>query len=463
MSEGMFPGRESARATPLDVLIVEDEPDIRASLADVLSDRGHHITAASNGAEAMALLDTRRFDIAICDVRLPKVNGLEIFHRIRHESPSSDVILMSAYGTVEEAVGAMKEKAAHYLAKPFRADILLDLVDRITDQKHLRRVLEAPDPASEVAIMGSSPVIVRVRELISTIALSDAAVLVTGESGTGKELVAGSLHAQSLRAAGPLVAVNCAAFPETLLEAELFGHERGAFTGAMQRRAGRFEAAKGGTLFLDEVAEMSLAAQVKLLRVLEQGACQRLGSNDEVPIDVRLISATNVDVGHAIESGALRADIYHRLKVFNIHLPPLRERRSDIPLLMKHMFTKLTKRPGTELHVTPAAWAALRHYDFPGNVRELRHVVEHALILGNGELIELEHLPEEFRGGATSWGARPSRLSLPDAVREFEKEFLLRGLQHCGGQKARTAELLGISRKTLWQKMKRYGIALDDD
>jgi DNA-binding NtrC family response regulator len=465
MVERLKPAPREAELLSLDVLLVDDEPDILEALTEVLVDCGHNVTTAASGMDAMACLDRRRFDVAICDVRLPQVDGIQLLHRIRSESPASDVILISAFGTVEEAVSAMKDKAAHYLTKPFRSQVLVDLVDRITQQKQLMRVLDSPAEVPGASIMGSSPRMQRVRELIATIASSDASVLITGESGTGKELVARALHEQSARATAPLVAVNCAAFPETLLEAELFGYERGAFTGAQQRRVGRFEAAQGGTLFLDEVAEMSLSAQVKLLRVLEQGACHRLGSNEEIPIDVRLVSATNVDVNIAVEEGVLRADFYHRLKVFQIHLPPLRERLGDLPVLIKDIHGELSsgldQRPGEPLTFSPAAWAALQHYDFPGNVRELKHIIEHAMVLSGGAQVELEHLPGEVRGDARAHEARPHLLPLQDALGDFEREYLLRCLRHCDGQKARTAELLGISRKTLWKKLKRYALELD--
>ncbi|MEQ9318715.1 MAG: sigma-54 dependent transcriptional regulator [Polyangiaceae bacterium] len=442
----------------LDILIVEDEPDILELLSEALETRGHRITPIDDGAKAMSCLDRRRFDVAICDVRLPNVDGMRIFRRIRRESPSSQVILMSAYGSVAEAVSAMQEDATHYLAKPFETAVLLRLVDRIAEQRELETALADTDPSCAASVLiGESPSMVRLRELITNIGPTDASVVLTGESGTGKELVAREIHRLSRRADRPLVAINCAAFPDTLLEAELFGHERGAFTGAQGRREGRFYSADGGTLFLDELGEMPLPAQVKLLRVLEEGRYQRLGSNESVAVDVRLVSATNVDVKEAVQQGKLREDIYHRLKVFQLQVPPLRERLADLPLLLRHFHALLRGEEAGPLRVSPRAWAALRHYRYPGNVRELKHILEHALVLSGSEEIDLCHLPEELRGESPSLERSPMP-SLAEAASEFEREYLLRALRRCEWHKSKTAEMLDISRKTLWHKLKLYDI-----
>jgi DNA-binding NtrC family response regulator len=450
---------------PLDILLVEDEPDILEALEEVLREHGHRVTTASDGAQAMSQLDAHNFDLAICDVRLPKVDGLKIFRRIRSDAPDSQVILMSAYGTVAEAVDAIKEKAAHYLAKPFRVETMLELVDRIAHEHQLRRSLlqahEARD--DELELVGSSPSIVRLRQKIQAIAKSDAAVLITGESGTGKELVVRLLHQASERASGPLVAVNCAAFPETLLEAELFGHEKGAFTGAHARREGRFRAANGGTLFLDEVADMSPAAQAKLLRALEDGSYQPIGSDATIRVDVRIVSATNIDIKKAVESGRFREDIFHRLKVFQLHVPPLRERRSDLPLLMEHFRRRVAPNGEAPVRIAPRAWAALRSYPFPGNIRELKHMVEHALVLSAGSEIDVEHLPDEIRGDQPEQKTRLSLRPLGEATEEFEREYIKSALRRYGWRRTHTANVLGISRKTLWQKMRQLGIGDDEN
>jgi len=455
------PSREDVdhAAPELDILLVEDELDIREVLARTLERAGYHVTAVADGRDAMETLDGSHFDVAICDVRLPHVDGMRILERLRRESPETQVIMMSAYGSVAQAVSAIKQRAVHYLAKPFESKVLLQLVDEIRARRRLEIALEGEREDGESVLVGTSPAIRRLRDLIQSIADSDASVLLTGESGTGKELVAREIHRLSGRAEGPLVAVNCAAFPDTLLEAELFGHERGAYTGADKSRDGRFGAANGGTLFLDELGEMPLAAQVKLLRVLEEGRYQRLGSNATTEVDVRIISATNVNVREAIDGGKLREDIYHRLKVFHLHLPPLRERLGDLPELLGHFHRLLGRDVGADepLRIAPRAWAALRHHDYPGNVRELKHVLEHALVLSGGGEIDLEHLPEELGGGVCEPRETPM-LSLAAATAEFEREYLLRALRRCGWHKSKTADMLNIARKTLWQKLKQHRI-----
>jgi DNA-binding NtrC family response regulator len=450
-----------ASFAPLDILLVEDEPEILELLEEAMLIGGDHVTAVDDGAKAMACLDAKQFDVAVCDVRLPKVDGMRIFHRMRDESPSSAVILMSAYGSVADAVAAMKDDATHYLAKPFSIDALREVLERIRQQHMLRRELGDTNPSSDdeasSLLVGNMPSMVRLREVIRTIAASDASVVLTGESGTGKELVAREIHRLSGRAHKPLVALNCAAFPDALLEAELFGHERGAYTGAHNARDGRFGAADGGTLFLDELAELPLAAQAKLLRVLEDGCYQRLGSSKSISADVRIVSATNGDVQEALENGRLRADIYHRLKVFHLELPALRERRGDLPLLIRHFYEKLRGTAAPAVQITPRAWAALRHYAYPGNVRELKHIIEHALVLSGCERFDISHLPQELSGRSPS-PSSDTLQTLPSAVAAFEREYLLRALRRCNGHKAHTAALMGISRKTLWQKLKLYQV-----
>jgi DNA-binding NtrC family response regulator len=447
----------------LDVLLVEDDPDICSTLEEVLRGQGHRVTVAKDGAQAMRSLDARRFDLAICDVRLPKVDGLHIFRRIRQDQPESQVILMSAYGTISEAVNAMSEKAAHYLSKPFDLDVLVELVDRIAQENHLRRALQGAQgqlgDAEAAVLVGSSSAMHELRRRVKAIARSDAAVLITGESGTGKELVVKLLHRASDRASAPLVAVNCAAFPDTLLEAELFGHEKGAFTGALMKREGRFRAAEGGTLFLDEVAEMSPAAQAKLLRVLEDGTYQPLGSDTTYKVDVRVVSATNIDVKTAVKEGRFREDIYHRLKVFHLHVPPLRERRADLPLLIEHFRRAIVGQGRPPLRISPLAWSALRSYPFPGNIRELKHVIEHALVLSGGDEIDVDHLPDEVRGERIASANASAVRPLGDVMGEFERDYIISALERNRWRRAATAAALGVSRKTLWQKMREHNIA----
>jgi len=433
-------------------------------VGDALRDAGYRVTMASNGAEALSLISSNVFDVMICDIRLPKVDGLSLFRRVRQESPGTDVILMTAYANVADAVVALKEGAYDYLTKPFDIDEILLQIGRIAGQRKLKRELaearaELSNRKAGPDIIGRSPPMLRLLGRMETIAQSDAPVLITGESGTGKELVARSLHEHSTRRAKAFVAVNCAAFPETLLEAELFGHERGAFTGAVKRREGRFKAADGGTLLLDEIAEIPLPAQAKLLRVLQEGSIEPLGTNESMRVDVRIISATHRNLRDRIQQGRFREDLYYRLNVLDIEIPPLRERRGDLPLLLQYFLQRYTP-PGKPIpSLSPRAWAVLSQYPFPGNVREFSHAIEHAVVLAAGKEIDLEHLPGGIAGAleATPPPA-PTLRSLGIALKEFEREYLTRALVQSSGKRMRAAEILGISRKNLWEKLRMHGI-----
>jgi DNA-binding NtrC family response regulator len=470
----------------LAILLVEDEPEIAEPIAEALRREGHHLTVVSHGDRALKRLDEEVYDLLVCDIRLPGADGLSIFRRVREAQPEAKVILMSAYGSVAEAVAAVKDHAVDYLAKPFAMSELLSAVHQVGEERRLTRSLaharERVDTyEGEAIIIGETPAMMSLVARIRAVADSDAPVLITGETGTGKELVARALHAQSSRRSKPFVDVNCAAFQDTLLEAELFGHERGAFTGADRRRDGRFRTADGGTLFLDEVGEMSPSAQAKMLRSLQDGSFQPLGSSTTIRVDVRTIAATNVDLRARIAESRFREDLFYRLKVFHLHVPALRERRADLPLLAEYFCRQLAvpadgapeSSGGRRTPViTPRAWAALSHYRFPGNVRELKHALRHALVLSNGGDIDLEHLPEEVRGraGAEVRGlggvavVGPASLQpLEAAQRQFEREYLLRALREADWNRTRVAQLLGISRKTLWQKLRRLGIEAGSD
>jgi DNA-binding NtrC family response regulator len=450
--------------TALDILLVGDEAQVQTSAGGTLTAAGHRVTLAATEARARALLEASVFDVVIADVNLKKGDGLAVFRHVHATSPATDVILMTDYGKVADAVAALKEGAYDYVMKPFDIDIIgLRLAHiaerrRLADELTLARAATARLP--ETSIIGRTPAMVRLTERIGTMAASDASVLITGETGTGKELVAHSLHDRSPRAAKPFVAVNCAAFPEALLEAELFGHERGAFTGAATKREGRFKAADGGTLFIDEVAEMPLTAQVKVLRVLQDGIVEPLGTNKSTHVDVRVITATHRNLKERIAQGLFREDLYYRLKVLDVAIPPLRERRGDLPLLVDH-FLRRHHRPGAAIPViSPGAWAALGQYAFPGNVRELEHAIEHAVVLAQGREIGVEHLPSDIGGSAALNPASSGSLrTLAEASNEFEREYLLRALALSSGKKARAAEALGISRKNLWEKLKAHGIS----
>jgi two-component system, NtrC family, response regulator AtoC len=464
-------GFPAAHAGSLDVLLVDDEPDLRLVLADALRDAGHRVTMATDGAQALDLVRSRVFDIVLCDVRLPKVDGLTLFRRTRQESPATDVILMTAYAEVADAVAALKEGAYDYLTKPFELDELILQVSRIAGQRSLKRELEQARAEldgrkSESALIGQSPGMRRVLGMVEMVSQSEAPTLVTGESGTGKELVARMLHARSARKDKPFLVVNCGALTETLIEAELFGHERGAFTGAVRKREGRFKAADGGTLFLDEVAELPLPAQAKLLRVLQEGTFEPLGTNQTTKVDVRVISATHRNLRERIAEGQFREDLYYRINVIEISLPPLRERPGDLTVLVQHFLQRFTPKGRPLPSIAPNAWAALSQYGYPGNVRELSHAMEHAVVLSGGGEIQVQHLPASLIAKTQARvTALPPHVVSPEirplqvAIKEFEREYLLRAITQAHGKRVRAAEMLGISRKSLWEKLRLHGIS----
>jgi DNA-binding NtrC family response regulator len=452
----------------LRILLVEDDPDVRAALQEALEAAGHRVDAITDGSVALERLGGQVFDLVVLDLRLPKVDGLTVFRRAREIAPRTDVILMTSFGAVSDAVAALKEGAYDYLTKPFEVEELVARVRAIAERRALTTELEEARAelagAVDGAIVGAAPVMVRLLERLGTVADSDASVLVTGETGTGKELVARRIHAKSPRHAGPFVAINCAAFPDTLLEAELFGYERGAFTGAAKRRDGRFKAADKGTLLLDEIAEMSLPAQVKLLRVLQEGLIEPLGTNAPLKVDVRVISATHRDLKRRIAEGLFREDLYYRLNVVGLHIPPLRERPGDLPLLLNH-FLRHYLRPGDPLpEVSVAAWQALSSYPFLGNVREFGHAIQHAVVLARGSsTIELSHLPDDIAHAITPPSPSQAPLRpLSFAVKQAEREHILKALAISQGKRTRAAELLGISRKNLWEKLRAHDLSDSD-
>jgi DNA-binding NtrC family response regulator len=448
----------------LDILLVDDETAIRLPVGEALRARGHRVSLANDGEEAMARLDAEVFQLVLSDVRLPRGDGFSILRRVRRDCPWTDVLLMTAYGTIADAVAAMKEQAVDYVTKPFDVQELMTVVDRIDERRQLKdelRQVRAQLAArrTDDHLIGRSPPITRLRDQVDAVAESDAAVLLTGESGTGKELVARMLHDRSPRRKKPFIAVNCAAVPPTLIEAELFGYERGAFTGAMRRREGRFAVANGGTLFLDEIGEMPLEAQAKLLRVLQDGTFEPIGTNETSRVDVRLVSATNRELRTANERGTFRQDLYFRIRVLELVLPALRDRPADLPLLVEHFLREFTPASASAPpSLSPAAWAALGRYPFPGNVRELKHALQHATILARGSEIQLQHLPRDLHGdSADESGGHLRPLSL--VLEEYEREHILRTLKLVQAERKRAAQMLGISRKSLWKKMNKYGLS----
>ncbi|HZN95682.1 MAG TPA: sigma-54 dependent transcriptional regulator [Myxococcales bacterium] len=452
----------------LEILLVDDDPALLTLLSAGLLARGHRVATAERAEAALARLGGARFDVVVTDLRMPDTDGLSLLGELRKRAPETPVVVLTGHGSSEEAVRAMRAGAAEYLRKPCELD---ELSERLSRAAGWRLAARSPPtltptpapPAPRVhppsALVGEAPPMRRLRELIARFAPSDAPVLILGESGSGKELAAEALHRGSPRARQPFVALNCAAFPEALLEAELFGHERGAFTGAVRKRVGQLQAAHGGTLFLDEVGEMSQAVQAKLLRALEGHAFQPLGTNEMVTVDVRVLAATHRDLKAHVARGLFREDLYYRLKFLEVHVPPLRERREDLPLLCDHFLRKFA-RDGATCRLSPRTQAALLEHPFPGNVRELEHALRFAALLCPGEEIDLEHLPPDIAAsGSQSDQSRAERRTLPEALREFEREYLRRTLQLTSGKRVEAARLLGISRKSLWERLRRHGLA----
>ncbi len=442
------------------ILIVEDDPGLRFTMTDALEGNGFAVTGADNGVEAIRRLLDEVFDVVVTDLRLPGKDGMEVLRAAREKTPPPSVVVMTGYGSVESAVAAMKSGAEDYLTKPFSMEELLLLLAKILrlrsleeENRDLKRRILSQSRFDE--LIGRSKPMQGVFDLVSMVAETDATVFLLGESGTGKELVARALHRRGKRKDGPFLALNCSAIPESLFEAELFGYEKGAFTGADRRRAGKIEQADGGTLFLDEVAEVPVSAQAKLLRVLEERSFTRLGGSETVHVDLRVISATNrQDMKALVDEGRFRMDLFYRLNVFEIRLPPLRERREDIPLLVEHFIEK----PGGDRRVSEKAMTLLMDHPFPGNVRELWNVMERASILCGEGTIGPEHLPPEFLGARTSPAAIPlpdEILPLKDAVRRFEAAYIEKALKAASGSKARAADLLQIGRKALWERLKK--------
>ncbi len=445
------------------VLIVEDEESTRSGLAELVRSWGYTADEASDGADALERITEFRPTIIVSDLVMPRMNGLELLKAIRDDTDHVKVILLTAQGTVDTAVEAVKAGAEDYLSKPVDPQRLRRLLDRLTElnvQKRENQALrrQLTDRGRFGRIIGHSPSMRAIYRVIEQAAPTPASILILGESGTGKELVAQTIHQLSPRVEAPFIGLNCAAIPETLLESEIFGHEKGAFTGAMDRRAGCFELADRGTLFLDEIAEMAAATQVKLLRVLQERRFRRLGGRVEQDVDVRVIAATNVNPQLALKDGRLREDLYYRLNVFSIELPPLRDRKQDLPLLIQSFMEEFNVRDHRSVRaLTPEAMRLLADYDWPGNVRELRNVIERATILARGEYIESEHLPPL---GVTRSAAAPAvnagvALVPGMTVDEAEQKLIIATLEAAGNNKTRAAEMLGISLKTLHNKLNR--------
>jgi len=461
---------ESSRQTR--VLIADDEENQRAGLAKMVQSWGYAVDTAGDGQEAIEKISQSTFDVLVTDLMMPRMDGFELLKRLQALDEAPLAIVLTAFGNIETAVQTVHELGAFwFFEKPTQASALKVLLERAAKQSHLEDETERLQRQLAykgvlVDLVGGCPLMQQVFSLIRQVAPSKAAVFITGESGTGKELAARAVHHLSPRASGPFVAINCAALPETLMESELFGHEKGAFTGAIERRAGCFELAQHGTLLLDELGEMPVATQAKLLRVLEDGCVRRLGGKSEIAVDVRVVASTNKVIEEALRKGELREDLYYRLNVFQINLPPLRQREGDLPLLAEALIQSLNQKHETRVvDVHPDVMEQFTRYSWPGNVRELRNVLERAVILAGEGSVTTHHLPRDFGVPA---GSRPAaQITEPDAVRlavgttvsEAEKLLIQLTLQHTRNNKTRAAEILGISLKTLFNKLKEYGAA----
>jgi DNA-binding NtrC family response regulator len=441
------------------ILVVDDDADMRELAHDMLKDRGHQVTTAGSGQEALKRLAEEDYAVVLTDLRMKGMEGLELLIQIKRTYPDINVILMTAFGSVETAVEAMKHGASDYLTKPVKKDELVRVIERVVREASLRREVsrlrkEVHKEYSFHHILGKSKAIQAVFDLIRRVADSPTNVLITGESGTGKELVAKAIHYNSDRKDAPFVPVNCAAIPEQLLESELFGHMRGAFTDAKVDKRGLFEEAQKGTLFLDEISELPLMLQAKILRAIQEKEIRRVGATKPTSVDVRIIAATNLNLSEEVKNKRFREDLYYRLNVIELKLPPLRERREDIPLLAEAFLKKCGEVRGKEVKgVTEAALAMLMDYAWPGNVRELENVIERAVTLSRGEKVSPDDLP------AAVQGARGDRRVLDEAaenalpLHELEKEYIKKILEKAGGNKYQAAHALGIDRKTLYRKL----------
>jgi two-component system nitrogen regulation response regulator GlnG len=465
------------------ILVVDDEPAIRHAFQRAFRDSELTIQLVASASEAFEQLARERPDVIVLDVHLPDATGLETFRRLRAVDARIPILLITGHGTADLAIEAMKEGAYEYLLKPLELRELRSIIDRAIQSSRLMSVpaaiadLETPPPGGDI-LLGRCPAMQEVYKAIGRVAQQDVTVLLTGESGTGKELVARAIYQHSHRANKTFLALNCAAIPENLLESELFGHEKGAFTGAQRRRIGKFEQASGGTIFLDEVGEMSPLTQAKILRLIQEQTFERVGGSETIHTDVRLIAATNADLAKLVQEGRFRKDLYFRLNVFTIHLPPLREREGDLELLVEHFVQRFGQELGKPVReVEAAAWSALRAYSWPGNVRELQSVLKQAILRMSGSVLLADYLPETVRKGVSSqplttevealWDqfirermAAGSENLYAECLEHMERELILRVLKHTDGNQLQAARILGITRGSLRNKIRTLGITI---
>lgn len=449
------------------VLVVDDERNYLFVLEDLLTDEGYNVLTASSGTEAVEILRNQQIDAILSDIKMPGMNGIELLERVLANDPGLPVILMTAFAEVDQAVSAMKKGALDHIQKPFDNEDIKRAVARAVQKRRMdgnfRRIDSADSDPVWGNVIGSSEAMERVFEILKRVADTPATVLISGESGTGKEVIAKALYKASSRALKPFVSINCAAIPETLLESELFGYEKGAFTGAVSTKQGKFEIADTGVLFLDEIGEMSLNLQVKLLRVLQEQEFQRVGGNRDIRVDVRLIAATNKDLRSQVEAGLFRSDLFFRLNVVHVTLPPLRQRMTDIPLLITYFLKKSCERLGKAIpEISPETMAALCSYSWPGNVRELENAIEYAILMSRGHMVTIEDLPNQIKLHKASDSSFNLDLKhnagLMDALDTMEEKMIRDALKKAGNIQAQAAKILGISRSNLQYKMKKYGL-----
>jgi len=451
------------------ILIVEDEKISLVTLRDALKKKGYDVTACATGNDALEKIEQSVYDVVLTDLRLPSMSGSDILKRVKEKTPDTQVIVMTAYGTVETAVEALKLGAYDYLTKPFSYDELYILLDKIRGHQKIVeeniRLKKALSGTRE--IIGSSKKMRRILDMVETVADSHYSVLIYGETGTGKELIANEVHRHSSRSDQPLIKINCAALSESLLESELFGHEKGAFTGADKKRKGRFELADGGAIFLDEVDDIPLNVQVKLLRVLQEREFERVGGTATISVDVRVIAAAKTDLNLKIEDGTFRSDLYYRLNVVPISLPPLRERREDIPLLIEH-FVGIHDIGGKIESISPSCVEVMMSYEWPGNIRELENAVQQMIALSKNATLDTSDIPKNIVAGASTaelsqWvGSSEETISLEDSLQEFENKLLAWALERSGGNKSLAARLLKLSRSTFRSKLTKHGLDSED-
>lgn len=439
------------------ILVVDDEPEMLNILEKFLKSNGYQVTTCRTAQEALNAVRVTDFDVVVTDVRMPGMSGEALLAELKRMKPAQVVIVMTAYGSIDSAVAAMKLGAFDYITKPFKMEEFLVRIGKGVQERQLRdEVAELRRQAHEryefANIIGKSKAMQEIFALVRRIADTDTTVLIRGKTGTGKELIARAIHAHSSRRSKPFVAINCGAIPETLLESELFGHEKGAFTGALTTKKGLFEEAHGGTILLDEIGEIPPSIQVKLLRVLQEKEIKRVGGTENIKVDVRVLAATSRDLEAAIRAGQFREELFYRLNVIPIFLPDLKDRREDIPLLVEHFIRKYSKQAAGRIKgITKEALALLMNYDWPGNVRELENVIERAVIMAKGEQIEVADVKR-------SLPVTPLQTAVAKTMEEFEKEHIAQVLKEVGGQRNKAAQILGIDRKTLYLKIKKYGL-----